>query len=87
MRLLYIRSLIAFAEAAKLYNWTRPVMTEEPVCRISKCVLYPSTANELPDSQTCRGRHPLSELCVDTFVPNNTSLVRLVRVGASLDRS
>ncbi|BGP56954.1 hypothetical protein JCM8202v2_004590 [Rhodotorula sphaerocarpa] len=26
--------LIAFAEAARLYRWTRPVMTEEPVCKI-----------------------------------------------------
>ena len=32
------RSLIAFAEAARLYDWTRPVMTSEPVCKILKCV-------------------------------------------------
>ncbi|GJN92911.1 hypothetical protein Rhopal_005953-T1 [Rhodotorula paludigena] len=44
-------------EIAKVYEWKRPVLTEEPVCKISK------------------GRHPLAELCVETFVPNNTSLV------------
>ncbi|CDR44185.1 RHTO0S09e00958g1_1 [Rhodotorula toruloides] len=59
--------LIAFAEAAKLYNWTRPVMTEEPVCKILK------------------GRHPLSELCVDTFVPNNTSLTGGLGIKRSPD--
>ncbi|GAA6050088.1 hypothetical protein NBRC10513_001384 [Rhodotorula toruloides] len=59
--------LIAFAEAAKLYNWTRPVMTEEPVCKILK------------------GRHPLSELCVDTFVPNNTSLTGGLGIKRSAD--
>ncbi|BGP33912.1 hypothetical protein JCM10296v2_005721 [Rhodotorula toruloides] len=59
--------LIAFAEAAKLYNWTRPVMTEEPVCKILK------------------GRHPLSELCVDTFVPNNTALTGGLGVKRSPD--
>ncbi|BGP41924.1 hypothetical protein JCM10449v2_005921 [Rhodotorula kratochvilovae] len=48
--------LIAFAEASRLYDWHRPTMTEDPVCKILK------------------GRHPLAELCVETFVPNNTSL-------------
>lgn len=33
-----VRSLIAFAEAARLYDWTRPVMTSEPICKILKCV-------------------------------------------------
>ncbi|KWU42860.1 hypothetical protein RHOSPDRAFT_35589 [Rhodotorula sp. JG-1b] len=52
-----LECLIAFAEAARLYDWTRPVMTSEPVCKILK------------------GRHPLAELCVEHFVPNNTALV------------
>ncbi|GAA5854993.1 hypothetical protein JCM9279_005715 [Rhodotorula babjevae] len=49
--------LTAFAGASRLYDWARPVMTEDAVCKIIK------------------GRHPLAELCVDTFVPNHTSLV------------
>ncbi|GAA5900677.1 hypothetical protein JCM5296_006745 [Sporobolomyces johnsonii] len=49
--------LLAFAEAARLYNWNRPTMTEEPVCKI------------------LGGRHPLAELCVDSFVINDTDLV------------
>ncbi|GAA5944527.1 hypothetical protein JCM3775_003284 [Rhodotorula graminis] len=49
--------LIAFAGASRLYDWVRPVMTEDAVCKIIK------------------GRHPLAELCVETFVPNGTSLV------------
>ncbi|GAA5820731.1 hypothetical protein JCM3770_005267 [Rhodotorula araucariae] len=49
--------LVAFADASRLYDWRRPTMAEEPVCKILK------------------GRHPLAELCVATFVPNNTSLV------------
>ncbi|GAA5977825.1 hypothetical protein JCM10908_005110 [Rhodotorula pacifica] len=52
-----IECLIAFAEAARLYAWNRPTMTEEPVCKI------------------IQGRHPLGELCVEHFVPNNTALV------------
>ncbi|KAG0658910.1 MutS protein msh5 [Rhodotorula mucilaginosa] len=31
-----LECLIAFAEAARLYDWTRPVMTSEPVCKILK---------------------------------------------------
>ncbi|GAA5920451.1 hypothetical protein JCM1841_004561 [Sporobolomyces salmonicolor] len=49
--------LLAFAEAARLYNWNRPTMTEEPVCKI------------------LGGRHPLAELCVNSFVMNDTDLV------------
>lgn len=31
----------------------------------------------LPDeSPSCRGRHPLVELCVDSFIPNDLGLVR-----------
>ncbi|ORY59033.1 muts domain V-domain-containing protein [Leucosporidium creatinivorum] len=48
--------LLAFAEAARLYHWNRPNMTEEPVCRI------------------IGGRHPLVELCVDSFVKNDLAL-------------
>ena len=77
-------SLIAFAGASRLYDWARPVMTEDAVCKIIKCVFFAvdelvalSLTPELslmPDIR-CRGRHPLAELCVDTFVPNHTSLV------------
>ncbi|GAA6004146.1 hypothetical protein JCM10207_002453 [Rhodosporidiobolus poonsookiae] len=49
--------LIAFAEAAQLYEWIRPEMVEKPVCEI------------------VGGRHPLAELCVESFVKNSTSLV------------
>ncbi|GAA5864913.1 hypothetical protein JCM3774_004270 [Rhodotorula dairenensis] len=51
-----IECLIAFAEAARLYSWTRPIMTEEPITKI------------------IQGRHPLAELCVEHFVPNNSAL-------------
>ena len=31
-----------------------------------------------PDLSARRGRHPLAELCVEHFVPNNTALVRCI---------
>ncbi|KAI5479415.1 hypothetical protein MNV49_003559 [Pseudohyphozyma bogoriensis] len=49
--------LLAFAEAARIYEWNRPQMTEESVCVIKQ------------------GRHPLVELCVTSFVKNDTSLI------------
>lgn len=73
---LYDPSLIALAEAARIYEWSRPNMTEENVTRIRKfvsqlfkvwqhCWLFP----------VFRFRHPLVELCVDSFVQNDVSLV------------
>lgn len=35
-------SLIAFAEVSRIYDWTRPVMTEDPVCKILKCAAISS---------------------------------------------
>ncbi|SCZ91293.1 BZ3500_MvSof-1268-A1-R1_Chr1-2g01313 [Microbotryum saponariae] len=49
--------LLSFAECARLYDWTRPSVVEEPVLDIRG------------------GRHPLVELCVDSFVRNDVRLV------------
>ncbi|KAI9820000.1 MAG: MutS protein msh5 [Pycnora praestabilis] len=50
-------SLLALAEGAKKYNFTRPLITEENVIHIKE------------------GRHPLQELTVPNYVPNDTYLV------------
>ncbi|KAK4699437.1 DNA mismatch repair protein MSH5, partial [Phenoliferia sp. Uapishka_3] len=54
--LTYCRSLLAFAETAKIYDWNRPTMSEDNTTEIKE------------------GRHPLVELCVDSFVTNDTIL-------------
>lgn len=52
-------------------------MTGEPVCRISGSVergfllIFSSLTRSLSHS----GRHPLVELCVDSFVKNDLALV------------
>lgn len=55
--------LLCFAQAAKLYNYTRPHLREDQVLRIQA------------------GRHPLQELFVDTFQPNDT----ILQGGCGLD--
>ncbi|KAK9243679.1 DNA mismatch repair protein MutS [Lipomyces tetrasporus] len=49
-------SLLSFAEAAQLYNYSRPTMTTENVIKIKK------------------GRHPLYELTVPSFVDNDADM-------------
>lgn len=54
---LTVRSLMALAEAASKYKYTRPTMTTQNILEIEK------------------GRHPLQELCVPSYVENPTFLV------------
>ncbi|KAH8923730.1 hypothetical protein BT69DRAFT_1333617 [Atractiella rhizophila] len=48
--------LLCFAHVSKQYNYNRPTMTEENVCRLKQA------------------RHPLVELTVDHYIPNDVSL-------------
>lgn len=63
--------LLAFAEAARSFNYRRPQMVEGSIISI------------------VQGRHPLQELVVDAFVPNDARLVGGVGFGQSyaLDRA
>ncbi|KAI6042638.1 DNA mismatch repair protein MutS, partial [Pisolithus marmoratus] len=57
--------LLAFAEAARSFNYIRPQMVEGSVMDI------------------VQGRHPLQELAVDAFVPNDARLVGGAGFGQS----
>ncbi|CAO1623575.1 unnamed protein product [Sympodiomycopsis kandeliae] len=55
--------LLCFAQAAKLYNYTRPTLRDDLVLRIQA------------------GRHPIQELFVDSFQPNDI----IIEGGCGLD--
>ncbi|SCV67929.1 BQ2448_50 [Microbotryum intermedium] len=61
------QSLLAFAECARLYDWTRPSVVDDSVLDIRG------------------GRHPLVELCVDSFVQNDVRLVSGAVTGMEED--
>ncbi|KAI6114298.1 DNA mismatch repair protein MutS [Pisolithus sp. B1] len=59
--------LLAFAEAARSFDYRRPQMVEGSIINI------------------VQGRHPLQELVVDAFVPNDARLVGGVGFGQSFN--
>ncbi|KAI0775544.1 DNA mismatch repair protein MutS [Trametes elegans] len=61
--------LLSFAQAARSYDYRRPIMVEENVFDVKQ------------------GRHPLQELVVDTFVPNDAFLVGGAGLGCAPDMS
>lgn len=71
--------MLSFAEAARIYDYRQPTMTEENVIDIVQGRLYNHLIywpyahfNEQPSWPT---RHPLQELVVDTFVANDAYVV------------
>lgn len=68
--------LLSFAEASRAYEYHRPELTEENVLIVKggRCARQSLTAFRCLNS-LCHNRHPLQELVVDTFVPNDVHLV------------
>ena len=79
------RSLLAFAEVARIYDWNRPRMTVESLCKIRESVLSSQPRQNLTNE--FRGRHPLAEIVVDSYVKNDCSLVAGRGVGWDVDLS
>ena len=65
--------LLSFAEASTAGNFVRPQMVEENVIDI-KQGRYVAQMYSLP-ARYISCRHPLQELVVDTFVPNDAFIV------------
>lgn len=68
--------LLSFADASSAYDYHRPELSEHnlSVIKQGRYVVIISSASPLLDT---RRRHPLQELVVDTFVPNDTVLAGL----------
>lgn len=77
--------LLSFSEASRIYNFTRPEMTEENVIDIAqgRCVAH--VFWHFKYLGWGASRHPLIEQVVDTFVPNDARLLGGAGIGATVD--
>ena len=72
--------LLSFAEAARVFNYRRPRMVEEPIVDIVQGrYAYVDRLGDRCMSSCIR--HPLQEQILDTFVPNDARLVGGVGFG------
>lgn len=64
---LNLRRLLAMTRVSEVHGFSKPLMTDNPMIRISN------------------GRHPLQELCVRTFVQNDTHLKKSLEMRVKID--
>lgn len=72
--------LISFAEAARVFDYRRPRMVEDPIIDIVQG-RYAYVDHPRDGHLSSYVRHPLQEQILDTFVPNDARLVGGVGFG------
>lgn len=67
--------LLSFADASRLYDYHRPELSEDNITVIKQGRCGAAMFFIIISKPNCRNRHPLQELVVDIFVPNDALLI------------
>ena len=77
--------LISFASASRSYDFKRPLLTEENVIDIKQGRWASTNPARHHDRLEHIDRHPLQELVVDTFVPNDAFMLGGAGIGVDVE--